>query len=398
MRHRGLTALLVRRLIKPGRHGDGGGLYLAINKRGAKSWVFVWKRNGVRKVVGRGSVHTMSLAEARESAAEDRKIVRQGGNPPRARARKAGAPSFGDIADAYIADNEAAWGNAKHRYQVRLALETYAAPLRSLPVDQVSTEHVLATLQPLWKAKSVTAKRLRARIEATLDYAKARHYRTGDNPARWRGHLDSILPAPGRLARVEHLAAMDHRDVPEFMARLRAVDGIAARCLEFTILTMARVGEARGALWPEINWTDKIWTVPSTRMKAGKEHQVPLSDRAMIILQQMTALRVSEFVFPGSWDNRPLGDATVRDVLRRLGVTDITVHGFRSTARDWAGDETSTPRDVIEAALAHAIPNKTEAAYRRKTALAKRQHLLQMWSDYCGPASDKIVPMHQHRA
>jgi integrase len=293
-------------------------------------------------------VNTVSLAEAREITAEDRKIVRQGGDPPKARARKAGAPSFGDCADAYIADNEAAWGNAKHRYQVRLALETYAAPLRSLPVGQVSTEHVLATLQPLWKSKTETAKRLRQRIEAVLDYAKARHYRDAENVARWKNHLAMILPSPDRLVRVEHLPAMSHSAIPAFMGRLRAEDGVAARCLEFVILTVARVGEARGARWSEIDMDSKTWIVPAERMKAGEEHRVPLSDRAVSILCEMEKLRTSDFVFGGFRDNRPLGDVTLRRVLHKLGVGDATTHGFRSSFRDWAGDETSAAHDVIE--------------------------------------------------
>ena len=280
-------------------------------------------------------------------------------------------PTFGKCADDYIASNEAAWGNAKHRYQVRLALTHYAASLRSLPVDQVTTERVLATLRPIWKTKTETAKRLRQRIEAVLDFAKAHEHRSGENPARWKAHLDAILPSPERLVRVEHLPALDYHLVPEFMARLRATDGVAPRALEFTILTAARVGEVRGAVWPEINLADRLWIVPPQRMKANKEHTVPLSDRAVIILHEMEALRRSEFVFPGFWNNRPLGDVTVRQVLRKLGVSDACTHGFRSSFRDWAGDETSAAHDVIEAALAHTIKNKAEAAYRRGTASAE---------------------------
>ena len=400
MGHHKLTALLVRRLTKPGRHADGGGsgLYLAISKTGAKSWVFAYKRNGVRKVVGRGSVRDVSLAEAREAAAEDRKIVRQGGDPPKARVRKARVPTFGDCADAYITDNEAAWGNAKHRYQVRLALETYAAPLRSLPVDQITTEHVLATLQPLWKSKTETAKRTRQRIEAVIDYAKARGQYSGENCARWRGHLDKILPALEKLVRVEHLAAMPYADVPIFMARLRAEDGVAARCLEFVVLCAARVGEARNATWSKINLAERVWVVPAEHMKAGKEHRVPLSDRAVSILGEMDKLRTSQFVFPGFRDDRPLGDVTLRMVLRKLGVDDATTHGFRSSFSDWSHDTTAFPHEVIEAALAHTIKNKSEAAYRRGTAFEKRRVLLAAWSDYCGPASDKVIPIRQHGA
>jgi integrase len=397
VKRNGLTALGVRRLTKPGRYADGGGLYLAISPNGAKSWVFMWKRGGIRKAAGRGSVHTVPLAEAREIAADDRKIVREGGDPPKARARTASMPTFGECADAYIASNEAAWSNAKHRYQVELQLNRYAAPLRSLPVDQIDTAQVLAVLQPLWQSKTDTAKRLRQRIEAVIDAARARGHRSGENPARWRGHLDKILPSPERLARVEHHPAMPYTDVPVFMAKLRATEGIAARALEVTILTAARVGEVRGATWSEIDMNNRLWVIPPGRMKAGNEHRVPLSDRAMTILREMEKLRLSDFVFPGFRDNRPLSDVTVRAVLHGLGVTDAVTHGFRSSFRDWAGDETSAPHDVIEAALAHAIKNRTEAAYRRGTALEKRRALMQTWASYCNGA-DNVMPIRQRGA
>jgi integrase len=391
----GLTVLRVRRLTKPGRHADGGGLYLAVSDKGAKSWVFMWKRNSVRKARGLGSADTVSLAEARELAADARRLVREGREPPSAKTLKAGVPSFRDCADQFIAAIEPAWRNAKHRYQARLALGTYAAPLRSLPVDQIGTEQVLAVLQPLWKSKTETAKRLRQKIEAVLDAARAHGHRTAENPARWKGHLDKLLPEPGRLAPVVHHAAMPFADVPPFMARLRATDGVAARALEFTVLTVARVGEVRGATWGEIDMDNQLWVIPARRMKAGNEHRVPLSDRAMSILREMEKLRASEFVFSGFRDNRPLGDVTVRAVLHKLGVADATTHGFRSSFRDWAGDETSAAHDVIEAALAHTIKNKAEAAYRRGTALEKRRALMMAWSDYCGPPTDKIIPIRQ---
>jgi integrase len=388
-----LTALRVRRLTKPGRYGDGDGLYLAISPNGAKSWVFMWKRGGIRKAVGRGSVSTVSLAEARELAAGDRKIVREGGDPPKARARTASVPNFGKCADVYIASNEAAWRSSKHAYQVKLQLTRYAAPLRSLPVDQITTEQVLSTLQPLWKAKVETAKRTRQRIEAVIDAARARGHRSGENPARWRGHLDKILPSPERLARVEHHPAMPYTEVPVFMAKLRATEGIAARALEVTILTAARVGEVRGATWSEIDMDNRVWVIPPGRMKAGKEHRVPLSDRAMTILREMEKLRLSDFVFHGFRDNRPLSDVTVRAVLHGLGVTDAVTHGFRSSFRDWAGDETHAAHDVIEAALAHAIRNKAEAAYRRGSALEKRRELMEAWARYCAQDRADVIAL-----
>jgi integrase len=388
----GLTAIKVKRLTKPGRHADGGNLFLAISENGAKSWIFAWKRSGVRRVRGLGSAAEVSLAEARELAADCRKMLREGREPPSARAIRAGTPTFGEVADAYMADNEAAWHNAKHRYQVRLALEHYAAPLRPLPVDQITVERVLAVLTPLWKSKTETAKRLRQRIEAVIDAARARGHRSGENPARWRGHLDKILPSPGRLVRVEHHPALPYADVPAFMERLRAVEGVAARCLEFTILCAARVGEVRGATWTEIDMDDALWIIPADRMKADREHRVPLTDRAMTILDEMQKLRHSDYIFGGFRGNRPLGDVTVRAVLHKLAGPDVSTHGFRSSFRDWAGDETSAPHEVIEASLARTIRNKTEAAYRRGTALEKRRALMQAWANFCA-GTDNVTQL-----
>jgi integrase len=260
-------------LTRPGRHADGNGLYLAISENGAKSWVFMWKRNGRRQARGLGSVDTVTLADARDSAAYMRRLVREGRDPPSAKALKTSVPTFAEMATAYVAGNEAAWSNAKHRYQVELQLTRYAAPLRSVPVDQITTEQVLKTLQPIWRTKTETAKRTRQRIEAVIDYAKARGHCSGPNPAQWRSHLATILPSPERLARVEHHLAMDYHDVPAFMARLRGTEGVAARALEFTVLTAARVGEVRGATWGEISVSDRTWVIPAARMKAGVEHR-----------------------------------------------------------------------------------------------------------------------------
>ena len=389
----GLTALRVRRLTKPGRHADGNGLYLAISPNGAKSWLFMWKRGGVRKARGLGSADAVSLAEAREITIDMRKLVREGRAPPSAKTLKAGVPTFGDCADQFIAAKEPSWRSRKHKYQTRLVLETYAASLRSLPVDQVTTENVLKVLQPLWAEKTETAKRVRQKIEAVLDFARAHGHRSAENCARWRGHLDKILPSPEKLARVKHRPALAFEQMPEFMAKLRTMDGPAARCLEFVVLCAARSGEARGARWCEIDMANKIWVVPPERMKAAKQHVVPLSGRCMAILREMAKLRVSDFVFPGFWRDRSLNDATLRAVLRKLGVTDATVHGNRSSFADWAGDETSAAHETIEAALAHTIKNKTEAAYRRKDALEKRRALMEAWSNYCEPKADTIVPM-----
>ena len=387
----GLTALRVRRLTQSGRHADGGGLYLAISDSGAKSWLFMWKRSGVRRARGLGSADTVSLVEARELAADFRKIVREGRDPPSAKAIRAGVPTFGDCADAYISSNEAAWSNAKHRYQVKLALTRHAALLRPLPVDQISTENVLAVLQPLWKSKTETAARLRQRVEAVIDAARAHGHHSGENPARWKGHLDKLLPSPEKLARVVHYAAMPYGDMPAFMTKLRSINDVAARALEFTILTAARIGEARNARWSEIDMDNKLWAIPPERMKANKEHRVPLSGRAIVILREMEKLRVSDFVFSGFRDHRPLGDNTVRRMLHKLGVDDATTHGFRSSFRDWCGDCTPYPSDVAEAALAHAVGGSVERAYRRGDAFQKRRELMETWAAYCEPKADNVV-------
>jgi integrase len=271
----------------------------------------------------------------------------------------------------------------------------YCARLRPLPVNEVSIAEVLGVVQSVWKTKTETATRLRQRIEAVLDFAKAHHYRDGENPARWRGHLDKLLPAPEKLSRVVHLAAIPYDEVPSFMVELRDMEAVGARALEFAILTAARTGEVRGATWSEFDLAEKLWTVPGERMKAGRVHRVPLSRRAVAILREMEKLRVSQFVFPGFRDGRPLSEATLTAVLRRLEVEDVTVHGFRSSFRDWAGDCTPVARDVVETALAHVIEDKTEAAYRRSDALETRRELMDSWLAYCEPKAGNVVAIRR---
>jgi integrase len=411
----GLTALRVKRIRKPGRHADGGGLYLAVSESGARSWVFAWKRGGRRRVRGLGSVDTVSLVDARELAADCRKAVREGRDPASARADRAGVPTFGECARRLIEDQEQGWRNAKHRYQWRATLlgevvgrdgkakktrDDYCANLRPKPVNEIDTADVLGALQPIWTAKTETATRVRQRIEATLNWAKAHRHRDGENPAAWRGHLAMMLPPPGKLVRVKHLAAMPYDEVPAFMARLRAAEGVAPRAVEFTILTAARSGEVRGATWSEIDLEGKVWTVPAERMKAGHEHRVPLSKRAMAVLREAEKMRMhagpDALVFPGLRDGRPLSDMSLSAVLRRLEI-DVTVHGFRSSFRDWAGDCTAFPRDLIEQALAHVIADKTEAAYRRSDALERRRQLMEAWAGHCEPKAANVVRMRRRR-
>jgi integrase len=327
-------------------------------------------------------------------------MVADGVNPIEAKreARRltAKTPTFGEVADALIDAKQSQWRNAKHRAQWRMTLLEYAAPLRSKPVDQIDTAAVLDVLKPLWSAKPETASRVRGRIEAVLDAAKVRGYRTGENPATWRGHLSHLLPKRQTLSRGHH-AAMPYRDVPAFMARLRETDSVTALALEFIVVTAVRAGEALGARWSEIDLVEKVWSVPAVRMKAGREHRVPLCDRALEILQQLHSARTNDFVFPGRDRGKALSSAALAALMRRLGAGDATIHGFRSAFRDWAGNETHFPREVAEAALAHVVGDKAEQAYRRSDALEKRRALMAAWAGYIDE-QDKggnVVPLQR---
>ncbi len=373
---------------KPGRYGDGAGLYLVVSESGARKWVFRFSFAGKVTEMGLGAADLVSLAEARDKALEARRTLASGRNPIEARRAAmvavAGKPTFGAVADALIAAKESEWRNAKHRAQWRMTLETYAALLRSRPVDEIDTEAVLAVLKPIWQAKPETASRLRGRIEAVLDAAKAQGLRSGENPAAWRGHLSHLLPKRGVLTRGHH-AAMDYRAVPAFLAQLRGREATAALALEFCILTATRSGETLGARWSEIDMAAKVWTVPAARMKAARAHRIPLSDRAMAILEKLSAARTGDFVFPGQRGDKPLSNMAMEMVLRRMKLDGVTVHGFRSAFRDWAGNETSFPREVAEAALSHVIGDKAEQAYRRGDALEKRRALMAAWAQHCQP-------------
>jgi integrase len=339
-------------------------------------------------------VEGVGLAEARQARDEARRILRSGKNPIDARNEAAkvegGKPTFGAMADALLAAKEGEWRNAKHREQWRVSLVTLAAPLRNLPVDEIDTAAVLSVLTPLWQEKQETANRLRQRIEAVLDAAKAHGHRVGDNPAAWRGHLAHLLPKRGKLARGHH-AALPYADVPAFMERLRGVDTIAARALEFAVLTAGRSGEVYGARWSEIDMAGKVWVIPASRMKAAREHRVPLSDRALAILGRLAEVKMNEFVFPGQRRGKPLSHVAMANVMSRLGAEKGTVHGFRSGFRDWAGNETQFPREIAEAALAHVVGDAAEQAYRRGDALEKRRVLMSAWAAYCEPKDIRNV-------
>jgi integrase len=303
-------------------------------------------------------------------------------NPIEDRKRDNGIPTVGEMADAVVASLSAGFRNDKHKAQWRSTLETYAATLRNKPVDAIVTDDLLVVLKPIWTTKAETASRLRGRIEKVLDAAKAKGFRSGENPARWRGHLDHLLPRPSKLSRGHH-AAMPYEEVADFIDKLRANQSLAALALELCILTAARSGEILGMRWSEVDLDKGVWTIPAHRMKAGREHRVPLAKRAATILRQLERSRIGEFVFPGNVREKPLSNMAMEMVLRRMKIKNATVHGFRSSFRDWAGNVSSFPREIVETALAHVIGDKAEQAYRRSDALEKRRKLMDAWSAYC---------------
>src|SRR5450631_1880495 len=393
-------SLTARRVetAKSGKHSDGGNLYLIVSMTGARKWVlrFTWRGNA--KEMGLGSAGSVTLADAREKAAIARRKIAKGLNPIDERRRDGGIPTFGHMADDVRVSLSVGFRNEKHKAQWKSTLETYAAPLRAKPVDTIATDDVLAVLKPIWTTKAETASRVRGRIEKVLDAAKAKGFREGENPARWRGHLDHLLPRPSKLARGHH-AAMPYEDVAAFIAKLRKREAASAMALELCILTAARSGEILGMRWSEIDLDKKIWTVPADRMKAGREHRVPLSPRAAAILRQLEKLKAGEFVFPGQARSKPLSNMAMEMVLRRMKIENATVHGFRSSFRDWAGNVSSFPREVVETALAHVIGDKAEQAYRRSDALEKRRKLMEAWAAYCEPGRDgKIIRLRSTAA
>jgi integrase len=378
-----LTARKVE-TAKAGKYSDGGGLYLLVADGGSRKWVLRFMKHGRAREMGLGSAREVALAEAREAAANARKLIREGKDPIHERKRTGGVPTFAEMADQVHESLSAGFRNKKHKAQWKSSLAIYAMSLRDMPVDTITTDDVLAVLTPIWQAKAETASRLRGRIEKVLDAAKAKGYREGENPARWRGHLDHLLPKQSKITRGHH-AAMPYQNVAAFVSRLRENNSVAALALEFCILTAARSGEVLGIRWSEIDLEKKVWTLPPHRMKAGREHRVPLSERAVAILRLLAEIKTGDFVFPGQHKDRPLSDRAMHEALRRMTADTVTVHGFRSSFRDWAGNETHYPRDLIETALAHVIGDKAEQAYRRSDALEKRRELMEAWAEYCDP-------------
>jgi integrase len=394
-----LSPKKVATVTTAGRHSDGGGLYLVVDASGAKRWSFLfrWRRPGDRgpgrlREMGLGSLNAVSIEKARKKAAAARELLSDGKDPIEARKSDRPVPTFATMADELIATRAGHIESDKSMARLRRALDVYAQPLRCLPVDTIQTDHVLATLmappaddpggEPLWIRIPASAKMARSYIEAVLDAAKARGFRSGENPARWRGHLDHLLSKPKKLTRGHH-AAMAFDDVPAFVQALQPVGKSATLALEFLILTAARSGEVLGARWSEIDLVSYIWTVPPERMKARREHRVPLSPRTVEILETVNTLRrADDFIFPGAKAGRPLSGMAFDMLLRRRKL-DVTTHGFRSAFRDWVGDATTFQREVAEAALAHTVGDSAERAYRRGDALQKRRELMEAWGEFC---------------
>jgi integrase len=375
-------------------YADGGGLYLQVSRSGTKSWIFRYSLNGREREMGLGPQHTITLADARVMATEARRMKLSGIDPIDARQSErqakrledARAITFKQASAAYIKANKAAWKNPKHAAQWESTLTTYADPnFGDLPVAAIDTALVMKALEAIWSEKPETASRLRGRIESVLDWATARGYRTGENPARWRGHLDKMVPARAKVQAVQHHAALPYRDLPAFMSSLCAQTGIGALALQFAILTAARTGEVIAATWDEIDLDAATWTVPKEKMKAKREHKVFLSDGALAILRPLKESARSSFVFPGNVPDKPLSNMAMLSTLKRMNRKDLTTHGFRSTFRDWAAEETDYPSEVVEMALAHVVANKVEAAYRRGDLFEKRKGLMGDWDSAANP-------------
>ncbi|EME68718.1 phage integrase [Paramagnetospirillum caucaseum] len=405
-----LTAMAVSKMKEPGLYADGGGLYLRVGPTGAKSWIFRYMRNRHRRDMGLGPEHAISLADARLKAEELRKQLAEDQDPLQMRddqrlARKLEAAktvTFKECAEDYIRAHAPGWRNAKHGDQWRNTLATYAYPtIGDLPVQSIDTGLVLKVISPIWESKTETATRVRGRMESILGWATVRSYRSGDNPARWKGHLDHLLPRRAKVQKVEHHPALPVEQMGSFMAALRKQDGIAAKGLELLILTAARTGEVMAARWSEFDLEKKLWTIPPERMKAGKEHRVPLSKAALSIVKAMQEADLSdEFVFPGTRPKKPLSNMAFLQLLKRMKRADLTSHGFRSTFRDWAAERTNYPREVAEMALAHVVSDKVEAAYRRGDLLEKRYRLMEDWAKFCAVEIQEgnILPIGQGKA
>lgn len=398
-----LTDRTAKSITEPGRYADGGNLYLVVDPvRGstgkpAKRWALMFRWDGKLKEMGLGSVISVSLAEARRQAGEYRAMLARNINPIEARRaeerKRATGRMFGEVAKQYHETHKGAWKSRKVEKQWLPSLERYCGPIWVKPVDTVTTDDVLDILKPIWMAKAETGRRTRGRIEAVLDAARARGLIDKDrrNPATWRGHLSHLLPKSQKLQRGHH-AALPYAEIVAFLERLRQREAMAALCLEFTVLTGVRSGEAMQVTWREIDLEAQLWVIPRARMKRNREHRVPLSNRCIEILRRVAALKVGpdSFVFPGTKAGKPLSVMALEMLLRRMKLP-VTVHGFRSTFRDWAGDCTTFPREIVEEALAHQVGSEVERAYRRGDAIEKRRQLMQAWADYCAGSTNMVT-------
>lgn len=367
---------------------DGGGLWL-VTKGGGRYWIFVYTHAGLRREMGIGPLHTVGLADAREKAEEARKLVRAGVDPVAVRQEERAdtpkAMTFGAYADSFVdaAVKAGRWRGAKTEARWRNLLENHAKPIRTKTIASIKTKDVIAVLNPIWGSKQETAEKLREAIERVLDAAKVEGHRTGDNPAAWKGNLEHAMHKPNPLTATSHHAAMPYADVPAFMKKLAEVGGVSPRALELAVMTACRSGEVRGAVWPEVNLGEKVWTIPAKRMKSGKEHRVPLSDKAVELLKVMKKQSVNDYVFPGVRDKKPLSDMSLAKALASAGGGEFTVHGMRSAFRDWATELAHAPREIAESALAHVVGDAVERSYARSDALERRRALMQEWAAYC---------------
>ncbi|WP_321856564.1 tyrosine-type recombinase/integrase [Paraburkholderia tropica] len=387
-----LSALSVARLTGPGYYCDGGGLYLQVSPAGARSWVYRFRHAGRLREMGLGGLRRVSLADARERAQGCRRQLGNGLDPIEERRRErsqravqlARTKTFDECTTAYIKANRAGWKNEKHVAQWESTLATYASPfIGSLPVRDIDTTHIVSVLEPIWEAKPETASRVRGRVEAVLDWAKAHRYRDDENPARWKGHLDKVLPARTKVRKVRHHAALPYAEVAAFIKTLRVQEGLAARALELAVLTAARTNEVIGARQSEFDLEAGMWTVPAERMKAQRAHRVPLSATAVVLVRRLLGDTDTELLFPGGKKEKPLSNMAMLTVLRRMKCDGLTVHGFRSTFRDWAAECTIYPNEMAEMALAHTVDDKVEAAYRRGDMFQRRRQMMDDWGMWC---------------
>ena len=398
-----LSALGVNKIKDKGLYSDGANLYLQVTDTGSKSWLFRYMIEGKNLYMGLGSLNSISLAEARVKAAECRKLLIEGKDPRaernssrnKIRLKAAKVKTFRQCAEEYIKSHQTSWKNEKHSQQWTNTLTTYAYPtIAGLPVQDIDVNLVLGIIEPIWQDKTETADRLRGRIETILDWATSREYRSGDNPAKWKGRLENLLPARNKIKRVIHHPALPYCEVAQFITDLRKQEGLAAIALEFVILTATRTSETINAKWQEFNLSDKVWIIPAERIKTGKEHRIPLSDSAIAILEKLQVIKDGEYVF-NNRNQKPISNMAMLQLLKRMNKAEITVHGFRSTFRDWAAEQTNYPREVAEAALSHAVGDKVEAAYRRSDFFEKRRQMMDAWARYCemptANDSDKVL-------